>query len=120
MQALINPYGASSTASARSMASFPSITGGDLMSGPGTAVQPSGSGFVGQPVRFWVGLVVLWVAWKFLGEHERTSINPANIHLGGYDLVAVGLSWVVFWTLTKLVVNRWFPQSDAGTFVNWL
>lgn len=114
----INPYGVSGA----SMAAAPDayLTGGGSTMAPVSSSSPSPRGFQNAPLKWLLGFLILWLAWKFLGEHKSTEINPANLQLGIYDTVGVGLSWVGFWTLTKLFGNQFVPNSDFTTFVNWL
>lgn len=114
---LVNPYGVSGA----SMAAAPDAylgSQGALSSNNAVAAGPRG--FQGAPLKWLFGFLILWLGWKFLGEHKGTEINPANLQLGVYDTVGVGLSWVGFWTMTKLLSNQFFPTSDLSTFVNWL
>jgi hypothetical protein len=116
---LVNPYGVSGA----SMAAAPDayLGGGAMVASNGNAIAaPAPRGFQGAPLKWLFGFLILWLGWKFLGEHKSTEINPANLQLGIYDTVGVGLSWVGFWTMTKLISNQFFPSSDLNTFVNWL
>lgn len=82
--------------------------------------NPAPGGFLNQPLTFWIGAVIVLVALKIAGEHEGSKINPAHYHVGGYNAVTFLSAWIVFWGLTKLAINRWFPSSGAAQFVNYL
>lgn len=81
--------------------------------------QP-GNAFLSQPLTFWIGAALVLVALKVAGEHEGSRINPAHYHVGGYNLVTLLTAWIVGWGFTKLVVTRFFPNSGAAQFVNYL
>lgn len=118
---LVNPYGASGASMAAAPDAFLGSSGGLVASSGAAPVSaPEPRGFQNAPLKWLFGFLLLWLGWKFLGEHRSTEINPANLQLGIYDTVGVGLSWVGFWTMTKLLSNQFFPSSDLNTFVNWL
>ncbi|MHA2642968.1 MAG: hypothetical protein V2G41_10005 [bacterium JZ-2024 1] len=73
--------------------------------GPSTTTQSE----AGPPsaVTILIGLVVLLLILKFVGEHESTAIKPAHISIGGYNLLAVGVTAVVFIALMKLIFMRY-------------
>jgi hypothetical protein len=63
--------------------------------------------FLGEPLWFYAGLIAILGAWKFIGEHENSNINPAHLHIGGYNLVGVTVTAIVGIVLLKMLVNRW-------------
>jgi hypothetical protein len=71
-------------------------------SGPGGAIS-----FLGQPFSFYLGMIALLFALKWFSEHPNTPIDPAHLHIGGYDLMAVGVSAVVFIVTMKLILNKY-------------
>ena len=117
---LVNPYGVSGASMAAAPDAYLSSNGALAMNGTAAVSAPAPRGFQNAPLKWLFGFLILWLGWKFLGEHRSTEINPANLQLGIYDTVGVGLSWVGFWAMTKLISNQFFPSSDLNTFVNWL
>jgi hypothetical protein len=82
--------------------------------GPGAAIS-----FLGQPFSFYLGMIALLFLLKWFGEHPNTPINPAHLHIGGYDLVAVGVASVVFIATMKLLLNR-YPVMGLTQFFNYV
>ena len=74
----------------------------------GTGVTPTLSGTdTPSPVTVLIGMIILLVLLKFIGEHDKTAIKPAHISIGGYNLLAVTITAMIGITLMKLVFIRW-------------
>lgn len=120
MTLTLNPYQASMNPAAYGLNSLPD--GGLAPS----EVDPGGTqvihqrSFLGMPLSFWVGAFVLLCVLKWVSEHPDTSLEPAHIHVGGYNLITLVTAWIVGWGLLKLIVNRWFGHTATASFVNFL
>jgi hypothetical protein len=67
----------------------------------------SGDSILGQPFSWLIGLLLILVFLKWFSEHPDTSIKPYHLHIGGYDIVSVGLISIVVIALFKLIFTRW-------------
>jgi hypothetical protein len=63
--------------------------------------------------------VLILFLLKFLSEHDRTELDPAHVHIGGYNLLAVGVTAVVFIVMFKVLFNRWHVPglTELANFV---
>ena len=73
-----------------------SFIGGGQTGNQSTAASYSGpfasQKFFGEPIAFWLGLILLLFGLKFLSERVPASgLNPADIKIGGYNFLAVGV-----------------------------
>lgn len=66
----------------------------------------SGSQDVPSPTAVLIGMIALLLLLKFVSEHEKTSIKPAALSIGGYNLLAVTVTSIVGIALMKLLFIR--------------
>ena len=67
----------------------------------------AGISWLGEPFIWYLGLILLLFLLKFLSEHESIPLNPAHLHIGGYDFLAVGVCSVIFIATFKLIMSKW-------------
>ncbi|MDG6999620.1 MAG: hypothetical protein JRN15_10945 [Nitrososphaerota archaeon] len=66
-----------------------------------------------------VGLVVLYLAWAIVQQHEKvqSQIEPKNLAVNLHNLVAIALPVIVFLLLLKVAAAKWaaakLPGSEA-------
>jgi len=76
----------------------------------------TGSGGL-SPVTIMIGIIGLLLGMKFLGEAEKTGIEPAHIHIGAYNLITVTVTAMIGIVLSKVLFN--YVQVPGLTdFVN--
>lgn len=80
--------------------------------------QPTGVATI-SPVVWLLGVIVLWVAFKLIGDSPKTSIEGAHIHLGAYNVGTIMLTTVAGLALLKLVFNRW-QVPGATDLINFV
>lgn len=59
-----------------------------------TGVNLSGT-LWGQPLLMYIGMIVLLVGFKFLSEHPASELEPAHLHIGGYNVLAVTVTAII-------------------------
>jgi len=74
---------------------------------PTTALGGVVQGGQPSPVVILLGMVALLLLLKVIGESKNTAIDPAHIHIGGYNLLGITVVSIVGIGLLKLVFNRW-------------
>lgn len=91
------------------------------MDGPtrgGSTVQPQTAAATGagmpSPVTWLVGAIILLFVLKFLGERESSPINPAHVHIGGYNVLTIFVIVVITVVGMKILVNRPFFGSNRA------
>lgn len=67
-----------------------------------TAPFMGGGNVVGEPVAVWLWLIVLLFVLKFFSERKNSPLNPADIQIGGYNVIAIGLSAAVTFIVIKI------------------
>lgn len=72
-----------------------------------------------SPVTVLIGIALLLLMLKILGELPTTAIDPRHLHIGGYNLLVVTLTSVIGISLLKLVFNRW-PVPAVTELVNFV
>ncbi len=58
-----------------------------------------------QPVPVLIGILALIVLLKIIGESPKTSIDGADIHVGGYNVVVILAIVFAGTALTRLLFN---------------
>lgn len=76
-----------------------------------------------SPVTWLVAVLVLLYLLKVLGESDRTAINPAHIHIGGYNVLTIFVIVLISLVGAKILVNRPFftarqPLAGFASLVN--
>jgi hypothetical protein len=75
-----------------------------------------------SPVTWLVGAVLLLLMLKFLGEHEKSPLNPGHIKIGGYNVLTIFTIVLISVVGAKILVNRPFfksgPQAGFASLVN--
>jgi hypothetical protein len=71
--------------------------------------------FAGEPFAVWIWLVVLLLILKFASEHKSSPLNPADIQIGGYNVLTIGIASSVFIVLLK-VISTYVPLPGLKTF----
>jgi len=89
---------------------------------PGAYVGPyADKNLLGEPFAVWLGMIGLLVLLGWFSSRPSTlgGANPAYIKIGGYNVLAVGISAAVFILLLKVLANR-FPTPGFTDFANAL
>ena len=70
------------------------------------SLSTGGGGSI-SPVTVLIGLVIVIVSLRLIGDSPKTSIEGAHIHIGGYNVITM-LLVVWFGTVfAKTLLNRW-------------
>lgn len=77
------------------------------------------SQFIGEPLGVWIGGIILLFVLKFLSERKESTLNPAYIKIGGYNVLAITLSAMIGIILLKVIFNR-FQVPGVTQFANSL
>lgn len=93
------------------------VAAGTLSAGSVLQAQYNTGNGTLTPVTFLIGLIGLLVLMKVLGESSKTDIEPAHLHIGGYNLVAVTVTSVVGIVLLKVIFNK-FQVPGITDLVN--
>jgi hypothetical protein len=73
---------------------------------PASVQSPSmSSAFFGEPIAVWLGAIILLFVLKWLSERKESGYNPAYIKIGGYNVMAIGLSSMIFIIVMKVLFN---------------
>ena len=84
----------------------------------GSTVAPQTPQYTGagmpSPVTWFVGAIILLFVLKFLGERESSPINPAHVHIGGYNVLTIFVIVVITVVGMKILVNRPFFGSNRA------
>lgn len=73
--------------------------------------------FLGQPLVWLLGLMVLLGLTKIFSEHPSSPISPAHIHIGGYNWWTITVASISGIVIMKLIFNRW-PVPGITQLVN--
>jgi hypothetical protein len=103
-------------------------------SGPQPALVPSGvfrpaaqtaaatGAGLPSPLTWLLGALLLLWGLKILSEHPKTALNPAHIHVGGYNVLTIFTIVIISVVGVKILVNRPFfsrgPQAGFASLVN--
>lgn len=92
--------------------------GGDgdlLMGGPFQS-----SNIFGTPFTVFLGFVFLLILFRVAEEYEgKLPLDPADLHIGPYNVFAIGITSMLFAALSKTLVNRYAPNSAIASFINF-
>lgn len=97
-----NPYAPYQSGAGASLNAKPDSDPPASVSIPGL---PSGAAVLGVPVTYLVGLIVLLFGFKLFAEHSD-DINPEDIRIGGYNLLAVTVTAITGITLFKVIFAK--------------
>jgi hypothetical protein len=76
------------------------------------------SQFLGEPVAVWLGMVALLIVLKWLSERKNDNrLNPADIRISGYNVLAVTVTAMVGFIAFKVIFNK-FNVPGVTQFVN--
>lgn len=76
----------------------------------GAALQSSSPGSP-SPVTILMGLLAFIVLLRIIGDHPKTQIEGAHIHVGGYNvLVILGIVW--FGTVSAKAIVNMLPSNN--------
>lgn len=119
-----NPANAQSSSiiSAINPASGTQQYGGDTSNTttPGQYTGPfASSSFLGAPFAIYLGMILLLVLFKFLSEHNDIPLEPADLHIGPYNLLAVTVTAMVGITTVKVLANK-FPVPGLIQVANFV
>lgn len=79
----------------------------------------AGTSILGTPIAVFVGMVLLLALGKFLSEHDNLPFEPADLHIGPYNILAVGITAVVFITTLKVFANK-YPVPGLLQLANFI
>jgi hypothetical protein len=82
--------------------------------GPGAGIS-----FLNQPFAFYLGIIALLFLLKYFSENPNTPINPAHVHIGGYNVLAVGTVSIFFIVTLKVFLNR-YPIMGLTDVINYV
>ena len=76
-----------------------------------------------SPMTWLVGAIVLLILLKTIGDSDKfPMVNPAHIHIGGYNVLTIFVIVLLSVVGMKIVVNRPFfergPQAGFASLVN--
>lgn len=113
-----NPYGLGGSTATLNPGS--GLGGNPAPAAPGTYAGPGANiSVLGQPLGFYLGAVALLFLLKMASESDATSLEPAHLHVGAYNILAVTAAAVVGIASLKLIFNRW-AVPGLTTFVNFI
>ncbi|MEM3469829.1 MAG: hypothetical protein QXZ36_03685 [Thermoproteota archaeon] len=72
----------------------------------------------GQPMIVYFGLLIVLFLAKWVSEHPDTKIEPAHLHIGGYNVAMVTLIAILGIDAMKIIVDR-FPVPGLYQVVNF-
>jgi hypothetical protein len=75
------------------------------------------SGFLGQPFTWWLILVVLLIALKFVAQKLGDGEEFKSIRVSIHNVVIIALAAIIGIGFFKVIFNRW-PVPGLTTFVN--
>ena len=91
-----------------------------VASTPGEYTGPFANQMVlGQPFTILLGMILLLAIFKFASEHDKLPFEPADMHIGPYNILAVGVTSVVFVTIFKVLSNR-YPVPGLVQLANFI
>lgn len=104
-----------------STALTPYDTGNSMQSGNMTSDTGSGTagvesvsetsrkagGFFGQPVTWWLLLIVLLFAWKFVANKFGEGEESRTVKVTVYNVILIALAAIIGIGFFKVVFNRW-------------
>lgn len=84
---------------------------------PGMPAQsgPSTPQYAGEPLSVWIWFIVLLLGLKYLSEKPESKYNPAYIKIGGYNVLAIGLTATAFILAIK-VISIYLPFPGIKSF----
>ena len=74
---------------------------------------------LGQPLSILAGMIILLLIFKYAGEHESVDLDPRDLHIGAYNLIAVGLTASVFIVVSKALTTR-YNIPGVSQFFNYI
>lgn len=84
---------------------------------PGAYVGPfANRSFAGEPFAFWLAVVFLLVAGKFVSEHKATPGIPANLRVNLYNTLAVTFTAILGIVGLKMLTAR-FPVPGLSQLI---
>lgn len=72
-----------------------------------------------SPVTVLIGFALLIALLKFASEHKSTAIDPADLHIGSYNLFAVTVTAIVGIATMKILFN-WIQLPGITPLVNFI
>jgi len=82
-----------------------------------TETSRKSAGFFGQPVTWWLVLVVLLFAWKFVAGKFGEGEESRTVKVTVYNVILIALAAVIGIGFFKVVFNRW-QVPGLTDFVN--
>lgn len=79
----------------------------------------AGVSVLGQPFVLYLGMIALLFLLKFLSEHDSSALDPADLHIGGYNVLAVGVTASVFIVGLKVLTAK-YPIPGLSQFAAFL
>lgn len=93
------PAGAANTAAIPDSTSTGVVTDlGNQLANRATSGSPS-------PIMVLLGMVLLLLVIKYLGEWNGTAVDPADLHIGAYNILTVTLAAIIGISSLKLLFN---------------
>lgn len=74
---------------------------------------------LGQPMSILVGMIILLIIFKYASEHEKVDLDPRDLHIGAYNIIAVGLASTIFIVVGKALTTR-YSVPGLTQFFNYI
>lgn len=85
--------------------------------GPVAAGAAPAGGLLGQPLTWWAGLIVLWLALGFVARRAGEEREFTNVRISAYNILSITFAAIIGIVGLKTLFNR-FPIPGVTTLVN--
>lgn len=99
----MTPY---DTGNSMSSGNMTSDTGGTGVESVSDTTRKSG-GFFGQPFTWWLLLIVLLFAWKFVASKFGEGEESRTVKVTVYNVILIALAAIIGIGFFKVIFNRW-------------
>lgn len=100
-------------------ATIPQSTSQNVLTDTGSAIANFATSGSPSPIIVLLGFALLLFLLKFAGEHKDTAIDPADLHIGSYNILTVTVSAIVGIASLKLLFN-WIHLPGITPLVNFI
>lgn len=82
----------------------------------GNGAMASMGGVIGQPLTWWVTLLILFVVLGFVAKRAGNAGEFSNVKLSAYNILMITLAAAIGIGALKVLTNR-FPIPGLSTFI---
>lgn len=86
-------------------AAIPQETSSGVLNNVGSSIADYATQGSPSPIITLLGLALLLLGLKYLGEWSGTAVDPADFHIGAYNVLAVTVTAIVGIATLKLLFN---------------